>query len=489
MSELVCDDRMFTETMGFVNEKRSVLVSGEAGTGKSTLMKQISFHLLKNPLLTVKVTAPTGVAAVTAGGITLHAWLGLGLAEKQASYYLRKLDKYPVMVENISRTSHLIIDEISMVTPHMFQLIHTLACALRKGKKSVGKPFGGMVLLMFGDFCQLKSIPHKKKPISSQTSILSHMTTSNGSYVDPDTFQFVFETSAWEKLNIHRIWLRHNYRQGNDLEYASLLNRIRMGKVTIKDIRTLRSRVIYKLPDKQIKTDPQGRVEIMTPVLTTHKHGVDDHNQGLLNLVSETYSHPIYTYHPDIQYKSGGGGNGDGGNTLTSKQVSNETQRLHERFPVFRPRLCVNSQVMMRCNSMMKEHGIVNGTLGIVRFLSEKSIKVSFLVNGLMTKPLTVAKHQFYMQMNKGNVYMKQFPLSLAYACTIHKSQSISLDKAIIEIKHCFEESMVYVALSRIRTLDGLQIKGMFDTRWFRPNPLALLFETDPGLVEEQPPL
>jgi ATP-dependent DNA helicase PIF1 len=472
------DNSIFQKTIDLVSEKKSILVSGEAGTGKSTLMKRVCTHLCKNPLLNVHVTAPTGVAAVNAGGTTLHAWLGLGLGDRDAFYYLKRLDKYPVMVEHISRTTHLIIDEISMVSPHMFSLIHSLCCHIRKDKRSAkGKPFGGMILLLFGDFCQLKSIKRSlNKHTNSQSSMSTYLSSpTNNGKIDPSEFQFVFETEAWTKLDVRRIWLRHNYRQGNDLDYATLLNRIRMGKVTANDIRTLRTRVVYRLPQKEVQLDPQGRVEVMTPVLTTHKHGVVEYNQEMLSIVSHKFSKQVYTYHPDIQYKPR-----TGTRDLTPTQLSTETERLQDRFPVFNTRLCVNAQVMMRCNSMMKEYGIVNGTIGIVRFLSDKLLKVSFQVNGIMTKPLSVSKHQFHMKMTNGIMYMKQFPLSLAYSCTIHKSQSVSLDRAIIDIKHCFEESMVYVALSRVRTLNGLQIRGMFDSRWFLPNKLALTFETDP---------
>lgn len=492
------DDTVFRLVLDTISKKRSIMVSGEAGTGKSTLMKRVSYHLMKNPLLNVHVVAPTGVAAVNAGGVTIHSWLGLGLADKDSSYYLRRLDKYPVMQHNLTRTSHLIIDEISMITPHMFQLIHTLCCFLRKDmlpcRKNPNVPFGGMILMLFGDFCQLKSIirsdkekgTHNQNQIgygktlkrTGQTTILSHLTNPN-SENKPEPLRFMFETPIWKKLGADRIWLRHNYRQGNDLRYATLLNRVRTGGITPQDIRTLRSRVIYKLPDKKLHLDPQGRVEVSPPILTTHKDGVVQYNNDLLTIVSEQYDKPIHTYHPTIKYVPG-----PGKKELTQSQLSSETERLQDRCPVFRLRVCVNAQVMMRCNSMMKDNGIVNGTLGIVRFVSDKSIKVSFRVNGFLTKPIAIQKYQFPVKTSNGTIYMTQFPLSLAYSCTIHKSQSISLDQAIVNIKHCFEESMVYVALSRVRTLDGLQIQGMFDTRWFHPNQKALAFETDPVIEE-----
>ena len=344
--------------------------------------------------------------------------------------------------------------------------------------------------MLFGDFCQLKSIIRTEKDNqksknggtsqsrSGQTSILSHVTSTNSENV-PEPLRFMFDTPIWKKLGADRIWLRHNYRQGNDLRYAKLLNRIRTGCITPQDIRTLRSRVIYKLPAKKLRLDPQGRVEVSPPILTTHKDGVIYYNNDLLTIVSKQYNKPIHTLHPTIKYVPD-----PGKKELTQSQLSSETERLQDRCPVFRLRVCVNAQVMMRCNSMMKDHGIVNGTLGIVRFVSDKSIKVSFCVNGFLTKPIAIQKYQFPMKTSNGMIYMTQFPLSLAYSCTIHKSQSISLDQAIVNIKHCFEDSMVYVALSRVRTLEGLQIQGMFDTRWFHPNQKALAFETD-HVIEE----
>ena len=426
-----------------LTNRQSCLVSGLAGTGKSTLLKEMVKHLKTTEFKqNTHVVAPTAIAAISAKGMTVHTWLGLGLADKDVTSYLGRLHKYPVTTFNMTNTEYLVIDEISMIDPDMFVKIDIIARHIRKRNE----PFGGITLLMFGDFCQLKSIQKKDTDI-----------------------KFVFQTSLWKKMDIYRMWLRKNYRQGEDKKYASLLNRIRKGKITLNDIKLLRSKVVYKLNIEEIPLDVFGNVTITPPLLTTHKRNVKEYNIRKLKQLAEY--NPIFTYTPTISNKQ------DEESSI-SPEFNKYYDTLHERFPVFNLRICRNAQIMMRCN-MLIASGIVNGTLGIIDRLTENSVYVRFMVDGVMMPAIRIKKYRFVLRINGGKIYMDQYPISLAYSCTIHKSQSISLDSAVVDISRCFTDSMVYVALSRIRSLDGLIIKGMFDSRWFKSDKDALEFERD----------
>jgi GTPase SAR1 family protein len=430
-------------------EKQSCLVSGLAGTGKSTLLKDIVKHLKTTEYkLNTHVVAPTAIAAISAKGMTTYTWLGLGLADKDVTFYLHRLHKYPITTFNLTNTEYLVIDEISMFDAEMFVKIDILARHVRKNKN----PFGGIILVMFGDFCQLKSIQKVKTDI-----------------------KFVFQTTLWKKMNIYRMWLRKNYRQGNDLQYANLLNRVRKGKITLQDIKLLRSKVVYKFNNNAIPVDEYGDVTITPPLLTTHKNSVKEYNINKLNYISTTNDFPIFTFRPKIATKR------DEESEILP-EFNKYSDTLHEKFPVYNVRVCQNTQVMMRCNIMIG-CGIVNGTLGIISRLTDHSIYIRFMVDGVLMPAIRLKKYRFVLKINGGKIYMDQYPISLAYACTIHKSQSISLDSAIVDISRCFADSMVYVALSRIRSLDGLILKGMFDTRWFCSDKDALEFERDEQLV------
>ena len=439
-----------------INEKRCCLISGIAGTGKSTLLKELVKELKQIVKKEeIHVVAPTGVACVNIGNAkTIHNWLGLKLADKPAGYYRERLysGSYTTTITNLKTTSILIIDEISMITPHMFNLIDHLAKYVRKSSE----PFGGITVIMFGDFCQLE-------PINKEESEV----------------KYVFQTKTWEKMNIYRVWLRKIWRQLNDDKYKDILNRIREGKMNMNDVLTLRSKVTYKFKEHEIKQDGFGNVLITPPLITTHRAKVADSNKKNLLNVSEKFNSSIAKIRPNVitkytkSYKA---------QNLPTTRYSDE--QLQNMFPVYNVVLCEKAQVMMRCNEYISD-GICNGTIGIVdQITPQGEIFVRFQVGGILMPPMMVPKHKFKMKINGGYLELEQFPLSLSYAISSHKAQGISLDMAVVDLRGVFCNAQAYVILSRIRSLDGLTIRGSFDTRKFKTCPEALKFETDTELIQ-----
>jgi len=220
------------------------------------------------------------------------------------------------------------------------------------------------------------------------------------------------------------------------------------------------------MPADVLELDEDNCAKIIPPLLTTHRVKVENFNTKRLNDVSQQQQEPLRLFAPKIKVKRDGFGD------------ASEEMNLESKFPIYNVRLCKNAQVMMRCNALM-ESGICNGTLGIIDKITDKKIYVRFRVDGVLQPPINVPRYRFVLKINHGDIYMEQYPLSIAYAVTIHKSQGLTLDTAIVDIRKVFANSMVYVALSRVCSLDGLQLLGNFDTRTFKSNQEALDFEKD----------
>lgn len=439
-------------------ENRHCLISGVAGTGKSTLLKKTVKELKKIvDKETIHITAPTGIACINIGNAkTIHNWLGLKLADKPMAYYREHIytnPNYATTIHNLLNTAILIIDEISMITPYMFMLIDHLARFIRKNRE----PFGGILLFMFGDFCQLEPITKEETEI-----------------------KYVFQTDLWKSMNIYRHRLRKIHRQLNDDAYKDLLNRIREGKITLADEKLLRSKRFRGNMEFKLELDEYNNVKITSPLLTTHRVRVSDYNRDCLKNVSKTYNTPLIALRPKITTKYCKNVQID----LIQKTRYSEDQ-LKAMFPVYNVLICEKAQVMMRCNEYLKTHNICNGTLGIVdRITPSNEVFVRFRVNDVLMPPMLVPPHKYKLKINGGYVVLEQFPLSLAYAISIHMCQGITLDSAIVDIARVFADGMAYVALSRVKSLDGLTIKGNFDTRKFKSNPDALEFERDTEFID-----
>ena len=384
---------------------KNILVTGGAGTGKSYLLNFIKRNY---PPSRLEIAASTGIAALNVGGSTIHSWAGIGLANLPIEKIVENIfsAKFIRVRRRIKQARALAIDEISMISAEVFEILNRVFQAVRENSL----PMGGIQIVAFGDFLQLPPINR-----------------------DTQDYNFCFNSRAWKDLNFEAFLLEQSFRQ-SDEEFIRILNNLRFGQITQEDRKVLESRI--KAEDKNQALRPT--------ILTTHNYKVDKINEIELNKIpnSEVLHQAIYNGAPDrIDY-------------LRKNCLSPDALRLK-----------VGAQVMMIKNTYQKE-GIINGSLGIIKaFSPRKSFPIVEFANG---KILTIGPEEWLLEkMNDTTremvveASMAQIPLILAWAITIHKSQGLTLDKISCDLSESFSPGQIYVALSRARSLSGVFIESI----------------------------
>lgn len=381
----------------------NIFVTGGAGSGKSFLLNYLRQNYAK---FGFEVAASTGVAALNIGGLTIHSWAGIGLANMPPAQILENLLSPRSMKARgrIRRTKALAIDEISMLSAEVLEILDYVFREIRQNDK----PMGGMQMLFFGDFLQLPPVARFG-----------------------ENFNFSFNSQAWQNLNLNNFVLEEIFRQ-SDKKFVKILNNLRLGKIDEDDMEALNSRV--KAVDK---------TSIIRPtILTTHNAKVEKINQLELQKIPKS----------EVKFEANFSGREDKIEFLKRNCIAQEALKLK-----------VGAQVMMIKNTYQKE-GIINGSLGIIReFSTKKSYPVVEFSNG---KILTITPEEWlcerYDEERKLTVVdasMNQIPLILAWAMTIHKSQGLTLDKISCDLSDVFSPGQAYVALSRARSLEGVFIE------------------------------
>ena len=398
----------------------NVFLTGKAGTGKTTFLHNLKKISPKRMI----VVAPTGVAAINAGGVTIHSFFQLpfgpqipsGDTEEDLSPEISprmtasKYQKFSREKINILRSLDLlVIDEVSMVRADLLDAIDNV---LRRYKDK-HKSFGGIQLLMIGDIQQLAPVVREE-----DWEILRN-------YYDT---VFFFSSRALQKTKYVSIELRHIYRQ-SDRDFIDLLNRIRDNKADQEILRTLNKRYNPKFNP----SDDEGYI-----TLTTHNNKAQEINHTKLrNINTKPYifkatiegEFPEYAYptEPELILKAG-------------------------------------AQVMFVKNDLAREKRFFNGKIGTITEFDDNKIHVkcpgdSFHIE---VEPVEWQNMKYSLDIETKEIRetaigsFKQYPLKLAWAITIHKSQGLTFDRAIIDARAAFAHGQVYVALSRCRTLDGL---------------------------------
>uniref|UniRef100_A0A670XP50 ATP-dependent DNA helicase PIF1 n=1 Tax=Pseudonaja textilis TaxID=8673 RepID=A0A670XP50_PSETE len=389
---------------------KNVFFTGSAGTGKSYLLKKIVASFPPNGTY---VTASTGVAACQIGGITLHAFAGIG-SGKAPLHQCLELAQRPGVRQQWLNCRCLIIDEISMVEGDLFDKLEAVARDVRKCED----PFGGIQLIICGDFLQLPPVAKDHK--------------------QP---KFCFQAKSWRKC-IHLNMELTEVRRQTDKEFISLLNTVRLGRCTEEVTRLLTQTVMQKVE----------RNGILATRLCTHKDDVEFTNTKQLQQLS--------------------------GQLRSFKAVDSDpmlAKTLDAQCPVKSMiELKEGAQVMLTKNLDVSQ-GLVNGARGVViGFETEgKGLpKVRFLcgVTNIIGLERWVFKGPAGIHLSR-----QQLPLKLAWAISIHKSQGMSLDCAEVSLARVFESGQAYVALSRARSLASLRVLD-FEAKVVRANPCVLRF-------------
>jgi len=374
---------------------QNIYLTGPAGSGKTYLLnKYIDYLKAKN--IAVGVTASTGIAATHMNGMTIHSWSGLGIRDSINKREMREILKKRHLSNRFKLTKVLIIDEVSML--HSFQL--DLIDKICREFKKVDLPFGGIQVVMCGDFFQLP-------PVS-------------GARVQTE---FVSQSNIWQSMNLKICYLDEQHRQ-EDKELIKILNSIRTNSC---DDNTLNKLQTVNRGDKTL-------IQTATK-LYTHNIDVDSINEReLKNISGKTFVYTMRHRGKEIL-------------ALALKKGCLAPEKLYIKK---------GAKVMFVKNNF--EAGYVNGTLGRVINFSEDGFPI---VETLSGKKIVAAPMSWIIE-EEGSIKAEivQVPLRLAWAITVHKSQGMSLDSAEIDLSKSFVPGMGYVALSRVRTLSGIKLHG-----------------------------
>ena len=440
-------------------KNKNIFITGPGGSGKSFLINKLQIHA-KNEHKNIQICALTGCASVLLGmgSKTLHSWSGIGAVKGSKDHILFKILKQKKICKNWKDVDILIIDEVSMMSKQIFELLDYIARRIRKSDKI----FGGIQLICCGDFFQLSPI---------------------GNALVPESKQFCFESELWKKTFEHQIILDKIYRQ-NDENYISILQEIRQGHLSKNSYNIIQKRLISNInknTNSDNNSDNNLKNKHIIRLVSTTKEANNINTQFLKSLKTESkiykYSSklnkPIKEEEFSIFYKKNtnlDNSNNDNDNPTpyTLKQEEKymiKNSRFDEKLE-----LKLNSKVMCIIN-LDVDNGICNGSIGTITEIGNNYVKVMFN-NGIEKKIIPYA----FESSNIPQFEIKQIPLILAWAITIHKSQGITLDNASMNLgDSIFTYGQTYVALSRVKSLDGLYLES-FNPHKIRSNPIVKEF-------------
>ena len=463
--------------LSLVLDGKSVFITGPGGTGKTYLIRQI-YHALRSRDKTVSVTALTGTAAslmTDIGARTLHSWAGLIAKEMTLEQILRRIARKSDAIQRWKKTDVLIIDEVSMMSPSMADDLDKIARNIRSRPTKKGytdnhenkdKPFGGLQIVFVGDFFQLPPVLTKEEEARKK---------------------FIFETAPDERArgiippfpNLIRskrqvVVLRKNYRQIKDPTFQSLLDEIRYGKLTPETIAILRTRVV---------SPPEGDIT-PTRILATRSQVEEINRSEMMKLDAKSeriYKATTMERVPIITRQRGADDDDDDDDDKndwipltrklkTESECESETEDgsspslISEEKAVeesdtagtYLPELVlrVGAQIMITFNLNVKL-GIVNGSRGVLIGMATEYVTVK-LLDGRIIRIAPIVTRTAHPKIGR-----RQLPLIPAWAITIHKSQGQTIDYAEIDLgTSIFTDGQAYVALSRVRSLEGLFIRS-----------------------------
>lgn len=431
--------------LDLITTRHNICLLGPGGTGKSYIIKEI-YNRLTEVGKCVAKTSTTGISAINIAGCTLHRWAGCGLLDGDVEQIYDKFLRFNVKTrERWNTTDLLIIDEISMLGRETFEKIDALA---RKVTRK-DLPFGGIKLLVIGDFLQLPPVKD----------------------------EFVFESELWRTYEFTYIKFIHGFRY-DDKDYYNMLMRVRTCENTVEDLKFIKNR--NKLYEELIKNNIENKS--YTFMYATNKQA-DFHNKQELDKIQKSEHEYIARdkFIPTSEFKKKTG-------KLTSAEFETYAKLMDAAIPK-KIILKRGALVMLRYNVDV-DNGLANGTQAHIRKCihynkedensgetSRDKVRIRLLENG---ESAWIESVVFELQIpGKGIFTRTQIPIIVAFAATIHKFQGATLTNAIVDLgKSVFESAQAYVALSRVRNPNNLYISN-WDKKSIKVNPLALSFDLE----------
>lgn len=370
-------------------EGHNCFLTGAAGAGKTYALNQF-IRICKSQKRKVAITASTGIAATHLNGNTIHSWSGIGAREELGRWFFDKLPS--TRCSTIGNAEVLVIDEISMLHSYYLDLVDEVC---RRVRGELMKPFGGLQVVVCGDFFQLP-------PVSRERNA-----------------KFAYDSSVWKEADFKTLYLTEQHRQ-DDSDYLEILNAIRSGSLRRHHAESLMERINTDIDDDVTQ-------------LHTHNFAVDNVNHQKLNLVDGVEQ------------------------SFTAEHSGNKTYWEKLLNNILAPevlKLKVGALVMSVKN--VPDKGYWNGSIGEVVDFEFDGYPIVKFKNGRTTK--VVPEDWNMIDGETPRATITQVPLRLAWAITVHKSQGMTMDSARIDLRRAFEPGMGYVALSRVKSLDGLSL-------------------------------
>ncbi len=412
------------EAFGVLKTGANVFLTGEPGSGKThTVNRYVAY--LREQGIEPAVCASTGIAATHIGGYTIHSWCGIGVKSTLTEYDLDLIGQKEKVVKRVRRAKVLIIDEISMLSAQTLDSVDVVLRMLRNSEEA----FGGLQMIFVGDFFQLPPVVKDAgaKLFAVRQNPLEEFSGGSLEFsYDEQESIFAFSAQSWRRAKPLVCYLEEQHRQ-EDPVFLKILSALRRGFVP-SDLKEKLTARITEAPKKNTHTK-----------LFPHNANVDRLNDAELEKL------PTLPRRYDMRSK----GSMPLVEALKRSCLSPEALMLK-----------VGAKVMFTKNDPEGEY--YNGTIGtVLEFSKLTGHPIVKLNSGGVIEVDTV--EWAVQDGNKKLASIEQLPLRLAWAITVHKSQGMSLDAAIIDLSQAFEYGQGYVALSRVRTLDGLYLLGLND--------------------------
>lgn len=417
------------------NDGHNIFLTGPGGCGKSTIIKYMVKQAIEKSKK-IQVCALTGCASVLLNckAKTLHSWAGIGLSNGDPLQIVRNVVSNKYKKKNWVNIDILVIDEVSMMSKKIFEILDSIGKKVKKNKL----PFGGIQLICSGDFFQLPPV---------------------GNINDIDSYAFCFESELWNKtFNVNYV-LSDIFRQ-TDKVYTKILNEIRIGKLYRSSYNTLLECVNKKYDNDLIKP---------TILLPKRKDADIINKIELDKLKTQSYVYDLCPHNIQMSLEE-----------EKTNLTFNNNQKEHE-LNYLKNNTIVDSKIVLKIGTNVmcianidindSENRIVNGSKGIIIDFQDNLPLVKFN-NGQHR----LIDFHIWKSENIPGIAIKQIPLIYSWAITIHKSQGVSLDSAVIDAgNNVFECGQIYVALSRVKSLDGLYLTN-FNPQKIKVNNKVLKF-------------